>query len=123
MADPILNGKPMKMCKNGSDMICLSAFHVSSYSSIFDCLWTFNLFLGQSQQKTTAVVKLWKNETDSNAACSFACDEWTDFTERSDVEKTRSDKGWDMSFHGKLSVKSCSRSCHDVGERNGCFVN
>ena len=43
--------------------------------------------------------------------------------QRSDVGKTRSDKVWDMSFHGKLSVQSCSRSCHDVGERNRCFTN
>ena len=89
MADPILNGKPVKPSKNGSDVICLSAFHDSSCSSILDCLWTFNLFWGQSQQKAIAVVKLWQNETDSNAACSFACDVWTDFTQRSDVEKKK----------------------------------
>jgi len=89
VADPILNGKPVKLSKNGSDVICLSAFHDSFCSSILDCLWMFNLFWGQSQQKAIAVVKLWQNETDSNAACSFACDVWTDFTQRSDVEKNK----------------------------------
>ena len=30
MADPFLDGKPMKLSKNGSDVICVFAFHDSS---------------------------------------------------------------------------------------------
>ena len=41
----------------------------------------FNLFLGQSRQKAIAVVKLWQNQTDSNAACSFVGDVWMDYSE------------------------------------------
>ena len=35
MADPFPDGKPMKLPKNGSDVICFFAFHDSSCSSIF----------------------------------------------------------------------------------------
>ena len=36
MADPILNGKPMKLCKNGSDMI--SFFFLSSFVCVYSSL-------------------------------------------------------------------------------------
>ena len=80
-------------------------------------------FWGSPRQKAIAVVKLWQNQTDSNAACSFVGDVWTDFTQRSDVEKARSDNCWDMLFHGKLRVQSYSKCFHHVGERNGRFAN
>ena len=42
MADPFLDGKPMKLPKNGSDVILfvvvVVAFHDSSCSSILHCL-------------------------------------------------------------------------------------
>ena len=34
LSDPFLDGKPMKLSKNGSDVICVFAFHDSSCSSI-----------------------------------------------------------------------------------------
>ena len=38
VADPFLDRKPMKLPKNGSDVICFFAFHDSSCSSILHCL-------------------------------------------------------------------------------------
>ena len=45
MADPFLDGKPLKLSKNGSDVVCFGggvfcvcAFHDSSCSSILHCL-------------------------------------------------------------------------------------
>ena len=38
VADPFLDGKPMKLSKNGSDVISFFAFHDSSCSSILHCL-------------------------------------------------------------------------------------
>ena len=38
VAGPLLDRKPVKLPKNGSDVICFSAFHDSSCSSILHCL-------------------------------------------------------------------------------------
>ena len=38
MAYPFLDGKPVKLSKNGSDVIFVCAFHDSSCSSILHCL-------------------------------------------------------------------------------------
>ena len=67
MLDLFLDGKPVELSKNGSDMIwgcCCFLFFFHFFislrflQSILLSLQMFNLLLGQSQQKAITLVKL-----------------------------------------------------------------